>query len=268
VRQRSIAVSTSASPKGEERKVQAVGGAAIDGAPVAYVIVWAAVLAVLSFIPLPVAPVLGIGGSFPMSQAAYALVGIVLGPWGGALAAGIGRLIGIFTAPHTATAGLPSVLIAVVWAAGGGILVEKKGQKWLMALAFYVLAYFAYVGRALTRDVSLSLAIQTTLSNLSGILLWLLPTRLLARDWISEKQPARLAAGLALGCWIVNTCGHTFANALTFQINPWPANVWRILIPIIPVEQISRTIFGTVIGVLVISGLRAIGLVKPSKAGY
>ena len=261
-------MSESTSPKGEERQVRTIGGASIDGAPIAYIIVWAAVLVVLSFIPLPVSAVLGIGGTFPMSQAAYALVGIVLGPWAGALAAGVGRLIGIFTAPHTATAGLPSILIAVVWAAAGGILVEKKGQKWLLALGFFVLAYIAYVGRALTRDVGLGLAVQTTLSNLSGILLWLLPTRLLARDWIADKRPARLAAGLALGCWIVNTCSHTFANALLFQINPWPANVWRVLIPIIPAEQLFRAIVGTVIGVGVITGLRAIGLVKPAKAGY
>ena len=255
-------------PKGEERRVHAIGGASIDGAPVAYIIVWAAVLVVLSFIPIPVSAVLGIGGTFPMSQAAYALVGIVLGPWGGALAAGIGRLISIFAAPHTAAAGLPSVLNAIVWAAAGGILVEKKGQKWLLALAFFILAYLAYVGRALMRDVSLGLAIQTSLSNLSGIVLWLLPTRLLARDWIKDKRPARLTAGLALGSWIVNTCSHTFANALMFQINPWPATVWRVLIPIIPAEQLFRTIVGTVIGVGVISGLRAIGLVKPAKAGY
>jgi hypothetical protein len=95
-----------------------------------------------------------------------------------------------------------------------------------------------------------------------------LPARILARDWIAEKTPARLAAGLALGCWIVNTCGHTFANALLYYINPWPANVWRILLPIIPAEQLFRAVVGTVIGVGVIAGLRAIGLVKPAKAGY
>ena len=57
-------------PKGEERQVRAVGGASIDGAPIAYIIVWAAVLVVLSYIPIPVSAVLGIGGTFPMSQAA------------------------------------------------------------------------------------------------------------------------------------------------------------------------------------------------------
>ena len=255
-------------PRGEERRVEQIRGVEIDGAPIAYIIVWSAVLAVLSFVPIPVSAVLGIGGTFPMSQAVYALVGVILGPSAGALAAGIGRSIGIFTAPHTATAGLPSVVIAAVWAAAGGILVEKKGRTWLLALVVFALAYIGYVGRALTRDVDLGLALQATITNLSGLILWTLPTRILARDWIAEKNSVRLAAGLALGCWIVNTCSHTFANALLYYINPWPANIWRILVPIIPAEQAFRVVVGTIIGVGVITGLRAIGLVKPDKAGY
>jgi hypothetical protein len=248
--------------------VERVGGAAIGGAPIAYIIVWGAALAVLSFVPIPVSAVLGIGGTFPISQALYAVVGFILGPWAGALAAGIGRLIGIFTAPHTAAAGIPSTIIAMVWAAAGGILVQKRSRTWLAALFVFVLAYVAYVGRALMIDVGPSLALQTTITNLSGIILWLLPTRILAREWIRDQGAAKLAAGLALGCWIVNTCGHTFANALMYYINPWPANIWRVLIPIIPAEQLFRTIVGAVVGVGVISGLRAIGLSKPSQAGY
>lgn len=261
-------MSESGHPKGEERRVQLLGGAAIDGAPIAYIIVWAAVLVVLSFIPIPVSAVLGIGGTFPMSQAAYGLAGFVLGPWAGALAAGIGRLISIFAAPHTATAGLPSVLSAMVWAAAGGSLVSKKGRQWLLALLVFVLSYVAYIGLGGARGVDLALALQTTASNLSGILLWILPTRVLARNWIADKSAAKLAAGLALGCWMVNTCSHTFASVLSYWLNPWPANVWRVLIPIIPVEQLVRVVVGTVIGTGVISGLRAIGLVKPAKAGY
>jgi hypothetical protein len=261
-------VAATKEPLGEERFVEQVGGAAIGGAPIAYIIVWGAALAVLSFVPIPVSAVLGIGGTFPMSQALYALVGFVLGPWAGALAAGIGRLIGIFTAPHTAAAGIPSVIVAIVWAAAGGVLVQRKSRTWPAALAVFVLAYVAYVGRALTIDVSPTLALQATITNLSGIILWLLPVRILAREWIADNSAAKLAAGLALGCWIVNTCGHTVANALMYYINPWPANIWRILIPIIPAEQLFRTVVGAIVGTGVIAGLRAIGLTKPALAGY
>jgi len=41
-------------PAGEEREVRFLGGAAIDGAPVAYIIVLAAVVTALAFIPFSV----------------------------------------------------------------------------------------------------------------------------------------------------------------------------------------------------------------------
>lgn len=261
-------MTSSTAPKGEERKIGLVGGVSIDGTPIAYIIVWSAILAVLSFIPIPVSVVLGIGGTFPLSQALYALTGFVLGPWAGALAAGVGRLIGIFAAPHTAAAGLPSVLFAIIWAAAGGILVQKKSRLWLGMLAVFAFAYLVYIGLALGKDVDIGLAVLNTLTNLSGLILWVLPTRALARRWIADQNPVKLAAGLALGSWIVNTLGHTFSNAWMYYTVGWPANVWRVLIPVIPAEQAFRAIVGTVIGMGVILGLRAIGLVKPAKAGY
>jgi hypothetical protein len=41
-----------------------------------------------------------------------------------------------------------------------------------------------------------------------------------------------------------------------------------MLIPLIPIEFLSRCAIGTVIGTGVIAGLRAIGLVKPTNAIY
>src|ERR1700712_1501431 len=87
-------------PAGDERQVRLLGGTAIDGAPVAYIVVLSAVVTTLAFIPFTV--VLASGGSFPMSQGIFALLGLLLGPVAGAVASGIGTLIGIFVAPHTA----------------------------------------------------------------------------------------------------------------------------------------------------------------------
>ncbi|MGQ9457398.1 MAG: hypothetical protein ACUVS5_03835 [Anaerolineae bacterium] len=253
-------------PKGEEREVRLLGGATIDGAPVAYVVVMAAVVTALSFVPFSV--VLAAGGSFPLAQGVYALVGILLGPWAGALAAGIGRLIAVFVAPHTAGVGLPSVVFAMVWAAAGGIRVEKRGRNWLLALVVFVAAYLFYVGRALTIDVTLPLALQATAVSLLGLLLWVLPTRALARRWIADPNLGRVAAGLFLGCLMVNANALTFANAWVYYTIGWPAKVWMALVPVVPVEQFFRTVVGTVIGVGVIAGLRALGLKRPAKAGY
>src|SRR5512136_1789818 len=92
-------------PAGQERKVAFLGSATIDGAPVAYIVVLAAVVTVLAFIPFSV--ILASGGSFPLSQCIYPLVGWILGPIAGAIACGVGALVGMFLAPHTA--GVPAV---------------------------------------------------------------------------------------------------------------------------------------------------------------
>ena len=87
-------------PSGQERHVESFEAVAIDGAPIAYVVALTAVVAALGFVPFSV--ILGSGYSFPLSQAVYPLVGWILGPIAGAVAAGTGRLVGVFIAPHTA----------------------------------------------------------------------------------------------------------------------------------------------------------------------
>ncbi|HUT14652.1 MAG TPA: hypothetical protein VMY98_00210 [Anaerolineae bacterium] len=255
-------------PKGEEREVERAGGVTIDGAPIAYIIVWAAIVFGLSFVPLPISVVLGIGGTFPLSQTVYPVLGFILGPWAGALAAGIGRLIGVFSAPHTSTVGILSTIVAMATAAAGGLLVENKGRTWLLAPIVFVLAFVFYIASGLGSGVALGLALLSTAVNWIGILLWLLPTRMLARHWIASQSAARLAAGLVLGSWIVNTSSYIVPNALFYPIFKWPPAQWAMLAGVAPVEHLFRTLAGAVIGVGVITGLRAIGLVKPTRAGY
>ena len=74
-----------------------MGGAAIDGALIAYIIVPASVVTVLAFIPFSIVLVLGKG--ILLSQSIYPLLGWLLSSLTGALASGIGTLIGIFLAP-------------------------------------------------------------------------------------------------------------------------------------------------------------------------
>ena len=48
----------------------------------------------------------------------------------------------------------------------------------------------------------------------------------------------------------------------------WPAQVWFVLAPLIPLERLGLTLVGTVIGAGVIRGLRQVNLVKAEEAGY
>jgi hypothetical protein len=102
----------------------------------------------------------------------------------------------------------------------------------------------------------------------SSIILWLLPTRKVIARWISDKSLVKVAGGLAVGTWMCAALGNVTQSAVTYWMFNWPEEVWVMLIPMVPVENLFRAIIGAVIGTGVIAGLRAIGLVKPTNAIY
>ncbi len=257
----------SQSPVGKEREVEFLGGASIDGAPVAYVVVLAAVIAALSFIPFSV--VLASGGSFPMSEGVYPLVGWILGPIAGAVASGIGRLIGVFLAPHTAGVPVVSVLGAVVGSLTAGVMAGKRKNWWIPLTIVFIICLFLFAGRAVVQNgVGVGNAILGSFLDWSGVLLFVLPTRTLFAKWIMDKNLTKVGAGIFLGTWMITGITHLVSATVTYFMFNWPEEVWVSLIPIIPVENLFRCVIGTVIGLGVIAGLRAIGLVKPTEAIY
>ena len=253
-------------PAGEERKVEFLGGAAIDGAPVAYIVVLAAVVVALSFFPFSV--VLASGGSFPMSQGIFGLVGWILGPIAGAVATGIGVLIGGFLAPHTAGVLVVSILggMTASFAAGCMVFGEKRKGWWVWVFLYGLISYLYFIGRALfLNGIGLWPVIAGSFLDWSGLLLFALPTRTLFGKWINGKNWGLVIAGLALGTWTVFGLAHATSSAITYHMFNWPEEVWTMLIPIIPFENLIRVLIGVVIGGGVIAGLRAIGLVKPEN---
>ncbi|HEY66827.1 MAG: hypothetical protein DRI79_01170 [Chloroflexi bacterium] len=257
-------------PTGEEREVRFLSGATIDGAPIAYIVVLAAVVAALSFIPF--SAILALGGSFPMSQGVYPLVGWILGPIAGAIASGIGRLIGVFLAPHTAgPVPAASVWGAVIagFAAGSMTLREKRRRWWIPLSVLFIIEFLLFIGRAIfLNGVGVAVALLNSFVDWSGIVLYVLPTRTLFARWINSKNIGLIAAGLFLGTWMIAGISHLSVTVILYFMFNWPEEVWITLIPVIPMEHLFRCLTGAVIGSGVIAGLRAIGLVKPTEAIY
>ena len=257
-------------PRGQEREVKNIGGASIDGAPIAYIVVLAAVVTALAFIPFSV--VMASGGSFPMNQGIFGLIGWVLGPIAGAVSSGIGALIGVFVAPHTAGVWFVTVIGAIVTSFAAGVMGTQNRKRkawWIGVVVVTLIAFGIYVGRAiLVNGIRLQWAVLATFVNWSSLLLFILPTRNLVVKWIGSKNLVFVAIGLALGTWISFGIAHTVQNAFTYTMFNWPEEVWVMLSSIIPIEFLSRCAIGAVIGTGVIAGLRAIGLVKPSEGVY
>ncbi len=256
-------------PVGEERKVELLGRASIDGSPVAYIVVLAAVVTALAFIPFSF--VLATGGSFPLSQGIYSLLGFVLGPVAGGIASGIGALLGTFLAPHTAGVAFSSVLGATIASfAAGAMVVSGKRKRWALWIGLWgLLMFLYYTYRALfINDVSLWAVLTGDASELIGILLFLLPTRTMFARWIGNKSLGKVALGLFFGTWASWSVGFMTSVAIEYTMFNWPQEVFYTYAPLVPIEYLVRCAISVIIGTGVIAGLRAIGLVKPEHAVY
>jgi len=253
---------------GEERAIRFHDSAAIGGAPVAYVIVLAAVITVLSFIPFSI--VLAGGSSFPMAQGAYSLNGWLLGPWGGFVASAIGALVGVFLAPHTA--GIPWL-----WVTGAGLAAlfaaamhpTRRRRLWLGLAVLTLAMWFIYFRQAvLINGVALPVFVIGYLTHLSATILFLSPARRWIGRQIHSSDPKRVAVGLFFGTWTAASLMMLYMSALSYLLLTWPEEVFYIFFIAVPIENLARSVIGAVIGTGVIVGLRAMGLVKPPGATY
>jgi len=258
----------SSTPSAKEREVKFLGGTTIDGAPVAYVVVFAAVVTALSFIPFSM--MLGGGTAFPLSQVIYPLTGIVLGPIAGAIASGIGATIAIFVAPHTAGS-MPIFTVLGTMVSGfmaGSIVRGPQRTKWWIIP--FVLIVSNNIGTdlfaILVQKVEVRVLLLFSIIFIVAWLLWILPTRKLFAKWIGDKNIALVAVAAFFITYM--SCIIGMSVGIDYYINPWPNEVYGFLIPLMPVEFTFRGLVGAVIGTGVIAGLRAVGVVKPKWALY
>lgn len=262
-------------PTGEEREVKRLESASIDGAPIAYIVALAAVVAVLAMIPLSI--VISSGKSFPMSQAVYPLVGWILGPIAGALADGVGALVGVILFPHTTTMPAATVLGAAMGGLAAGAMTRNPRRKhWVLLLsALFVALYVLYAGWAVVRNGAALYAVAFgSFIDWSAVILFVLPTRIFfapraffARR-IGDSDLKRVAVGLFGGTWIIAGLTHMTTSVFIYLISNWPNELWLTFAPMAPFEHLVRCGVGAIIGSGVIAGLRAIQLVKPTEAMY
>ncbi|MGB7413115.1 MAG: hypothetical protein WA902_02810 [Thermosynechococcaceae cyanobacterium] len=250
----------------QEREVRFLGSASIDGTPIAYVIVLAAVVTALSFIPISIT--LGTSASaVPLSGGILPLLGFLLGPVAGAVACSIGVFIGAFLAPYTAGVLPVTVGGAAIASLVAGLMGQKKRHWILIGLA--ILAYIFLATRAIVQNgVDSKIFIAGTLVDWSALVLFALPVRKVVSRWVQSPDSVRLAAGLFLGTWIAGGVAHLFQMSVSYAVFNWPQEIWVTLIPMIPFEQVVRCTVGAAIGTRVILGLRSLYIIKPPTALY
>lgn len=206
-----------------------------------------------------------------MSQSIYPLVGWLLGPVAGALADAIGALIGVFVAPQTTTYA-PATIFGAAMGGLAAAVMHGTGPRrhwWLPVSVLLIGLYALYAGRAIF--VNHASWISVTLGSFidwSALLLFVLPTRWLIARLIRSDDLTRTGVGLAIGTWTVAGLVHLSTATIIYSVQNWPNEIWVAITPLAPLEHAVRCLAGTAIGLGVISGLRATGVVKPIHANY
>ena len=240
-------------------------GRGIYGAPISYVALLAAVTAVLQLIPFSV--VLGPGISFPLSLATGGLMGILLGPWAGAIAVLIGAVIGVLIAPHTAFLGPLTILVLVMAPLASGLIVTGRqrivGTYLIGSAVVWWLLYLITDG--MPEDTLVLLFPWRYL--LPGILLFIPGINDRVLRLLGSENRLVLASALGYITWISLQTDHTISSIIgNLILFPLPEEVYRfLLLYIIGAERGALTLVGVVIGLGVIFGLRRMGVQKPEQ---
>ena len=252
----------------QPRVIKVSGGVSIGGAPVSYTAFMAALVAILAFIPASIV-VGGMGGGWPLHDVVHPLLGLLLGPIAGPIASAIGILIGGVIAPYT-NLGPWAPLMGAMSAFAVGMVMQPNRSRWIVPWIITLAANLIYLWQALSFGISFPLWLSNVITIDVALILIAIPQ---LRNWSIDKiRTGGIGLKTYLGFFVVFFFGSTAGIQLnwvpSFATNPWPAEVWPVLIPIIAIERLAFSAVGALIGVGVVSALRRSPLAKASMAGY
>ncbi len=230
------------------------------GKSAALVSIFAALYAVLSFLPL--FGVIGAGGRFiSMAVILAPLAGITLGPWLGVVAITIGGAISasIQTGPFGPLSFVPSSATALC----SGLLYLRK--RWIAAISYSgllsLLTFYPVVGPAWLYP-------HFVWFHLVGLIVLTSPLQSEAISCLHGNPSLwQRNFGITIISLTSTLFGHIVGN-LMFEVMYWPLLVgevgswrlnWQLLTVIYPVERVIITLLATLIGAPITMALRVHG---------
>jgi hypothetical protein len=150
------------------------------------------------------------------------------------------------------------------------MVMQPNRSLWLVPWVITLLAHVIYLFQSLSFGISFPLWLSNVFTVDIALLLIAIPQ---IRNWAIDRIKAgTLSWQLYVALFIVFFFGSTAGIQLnwvpSFATNPWPAEVWPVLIPIILIERVAFTAIGALIAVGVIGALRRSPLAKAKMAGY
>jgi len=210
----------------------------------------------------PLAPMIGVvGKSITMAAVMAPLVGVLLGPYLGAVTVGLGGIVGASLAQGGSFNPI-SFLPGIAAAFCAGLLYNRKEKACVLLYSVLLLALVFYppVG-------PIWLHPYFAWFQLAGLLILVSPLRSKAIDFAKNQQSStRLILGISVICFIATMFAHV-VGCLVFEVTGWPLvfpqldfwqSTWQFLTFVYPVERIVIAALATLIGVPLIKTFKAI----------
>ena len=210
----------------------------------------------------PLAPMIGVvGKSITMAAVMAPLVGVLLGPYLGAAAAGLGGIVGASLAQGGAFNPI-SFLPGTAAAFCAGLLYNQKARACILLYSVFLLALILYppVG-------PIWLYPSFAWFQVAGLIILISPLRSKAISFTNNQQSStKLILGISAICFIATMFAHV-VGCLVFEITSWPLvfpqldfwqSTWQFLTFAYPIERIVITALATLIGVPLIKTFQAI----------
>ncbi|MDR2942236.1 MAG: hypothetical protein LBV17_06575 [Treponema sp.] len=229
----------------------------------AVVAVWAAVCAA-GYI-LPTIPIWGTGSVFSVSSALAPLSGVFFGPVAGALCSSAGGFIGSLIAPHTAWMGPVTFLIGTVTAFTAGciawgewppVMINRNGSFIVNGgIIVYIIGTVLWFTQEKGRSIILLPLVSYALGFAVMITGIIFAKRLLTSKSRLLKFPAIWLC--AFGGLIGGAGAGNFFSLVLYDL---PAEVWKALAYVQPIERAVFALGAMFIGVPLLEGLNKIGI--------
>lgn len=221
--------------------------------------VWAALIAASHF--LPGIPLFGIGGTMSVSAVLLPLTGIFFGPVAGGLCGGIGQFIGYLIEPSAAWAGMFTWLLDVITPVISGCLAFGfgKGSKGkvrpFVALGLTALAFIGWF----THPIGQAAPIYAFIFGGYGLVCVIIGIFFAKRFLLSKNVILK-----AIAVFVCSAAGMIIMSVLSGVVNFYvfatPADVWKMLATLAPIERSMFSAAAMLIGVPLLMGLPKIGV--------
>lgn len=208
-------------------------------------------------------PIIGaVGKSISAAAVVAPLIGIVLGPWLGALAVTLGGLIGA-SVMYIGPFGLLSFLPWTAAAFASGLLHNRRWHILTIVYAVLLLAFTLYpmVGPAWLHPYLIWL-------QLIGLAVLVSPLQLKAvKSMRKQTSLQEIVLGVGVVSFVATLFGHV-VGSLMFEMVYWPTliaeldswkSLWQFLTFVYPIERAIITAIATLLGVPLIKALRTFG---------